>query len=165
MKKLFLIFLSIITFVDNGKAQTNKSGAVKEEKIYPIKGTTVTVSNWENIDTLFSDDFFERNKKTIIDAIGTNEFEQVKKYSRSFNWPTKLKEVIILPEVNWATTFDKLFIYKISDINDVTEEDINFYSILRVPLAENDSILTKKNNEQNIYFIIETKYVDITWGF
>src|SRR5688572_5108215 len=67
------------------------------------------VTNWGNVGLMYSGNFFDETKDTIIAQIGAEEFEKVKMYSKVFKWPRAMQRKIgRMTDEEKKTLHDKL---------------------------------------------------------
>ncbi len=96
IKSALFVTLTFLTLNSNAQKTTkvkSVSDNTKEiKKKFPVKGKSVTVTNWSGIGNWYMENYWVDNKAAIVSQIGTEEFEFVKNNGDENKWPDVFKE-------------------------------------------------------------------------
>ena len=165
MKKSILIFtLTLITLnsIAQKVSKVKKANSSKVAiKTFPVKGVSVTVTDWGSIGNWYMDNYWVSNKAAIVSQIGTTEFEDVKLNGDENKWPNVFKERLDKNSNDiTAEKFKDLKLVQIAKFtNTVNGKKFDEMVILRVSRNDNANLFQDSDWFGNIYFVIKASAV------
>ncbi|PZR07779.1 MAG: hypothetical protein DI539_23310 [Flavobacterium psychrophilum] len=123
-------------------------------------GKVVSVTDWNAIGLLFVPEFFEQNRDTLVQQIGEQEFEKVKKSGNLLGWPRSMQykpgqQKDTAAQKHYFERLSKLKVYKVASWQQYYNNQKTYrYALLRVPYAVNIN-WDKDSKWDTVYFIIK----------
>lgn len=127
------------------------------------KPIPVRVLDWDRWSMTFVDNFFTEYTDTLIQQIGLDGIEEVKKHGRISGWPASFQYQVkfvkdTIARKDFYNRLSKLKVFKIASFNHIYQgKNWGPYVILKVPYKENVTIVKDSTWKENIdmYFLLE----------